>query len=150
TTLVWFNTDSTLSKLPCPTRLLFMTITDIGLSTNSLTIRNFGKFGRNLHPPTLQTIEHQANMLLTNTGDHQLFRLWIHFNLKCWVCLSKAAQSFRDLGFISTRLRLYSSRYHREWIMRHHEWSLVLCSHQRIANVEFLYLGCCNDSPSLR
>src|SRR5205085_9383815 len=127
--LIRFNTNSTLSKLPCPTRLFFMTITYISLATNGFAIRNFGEFGRNLDPTTLQAIEHQANMLFTDTGDNQLFRLWIHFNLKCWVCLGKATQSFRDLGFISTRLWLHGSRYHRKWIVRHHEWLLVLRRH---------------------
>src|SRR5262245_7789183 len=136
-----FNTNSALSKLPCPACLLFMTITYVGLTTDSLAIRDFGEFGCNLDPTTLQTIEHQTNMLLTDTRDHQLFRLWIHFNLKCLVCLSKAAQSFRDLCFISSRLWLYGSRYHRKWIVKHHEWSLVLRGQQCITNVEFLYLG---------
>src|SRR5690349_15809169 len=58
-----FNTNSTLSKLPCPACLFFMTITYIGLATDGLAIRNFGEFGRNLNPATLQTIEHQTNML---------------------------------------------------------------------------------------
>jgi hypothetical protein len=89
--LIRLNTNCALSKLPCPTCLLFMTITYVGLATDGLAVCNFGEFGRNLDPATLQTIEHQTNMLLTDTRDHQLFRLWIHFNLKCWVCLGKAA-----------------------------------------------------------
>src|SRR5262249_22738519 len=91
--LIRFNTNSALSKLPCPACLLFMTITYVGLATDGLTVRNFGKFGRNLDPATLQTIEHQTDMLLTDTGDPQLFRLWIHFNLKRCICLREAAQS---------------------------------------------------------
>src|SRR6266478_7391124 len=60
-TLIRFNTDSTFSKLPCPTRLLFMTVTYVSLSTNSLAIRNFRQLGRDLDPTTLQTVEHQPN-----------------------------------------------------------------------------------------
>src|SRR5215472_18323665 len=48
--LIRFNTNSALSKLPCPARLLFMTITYIGLATDGLAVRNFGEFGRHLHP----------------------------------------------------------------------------------------------------
>src|SRR5688500_18632695 len=45
-TLIRFNTDSTLGKLPCSTRLLFMTVTYIGLSADGFTVRNFGQFRR--------------------------------------------------------------------------------------------------------
>src|SRR5574341_2542197 len=52
-TLIWLNAYSAFGKLPCPPRLLFMTIRYISLPTNGLTIGNLGQLCSNLNPTRL-------------------------------------------------------------------------------------------------
>ena len=136
-----FDPYCALSELPSTARLFLVAIANIGLVAYRFAIGNFRKLCGHFHATALQPVQHQANMLLTDSRYDELLGLGIHFYLKGRIRLGETPQTFGNLCLVAATPGFHGPRNHRDWVKRYNKRLLVFARYQGVANPELLNLG---------